>query len=194
MPIKRTCLLNRKVDFRDAKLFIIATEGEKTEKQYFNVFENPKIRVVVIPSEGGKSAPKHALEQLDDIKNLYDFGEGDELWLMIDTDRWGAAALSTVCQGAIQKSFQLAVSNPCFELWLYLHFNDVTGSNHKCHDLEKLLRQHLGSYNKSNLNTEAFKSTIENAVKRAKGLHTNKGERWSSSTGTHVYKVVEKLM
>jgi hypothetical protein len=194
MPIKRTRLLNRKVDFRDAKLFIIATEGEKTEKQYFNIFENPKIRVVVIPSEGGRSAPKHALERLDDIKNLYDFGEGDELWLMIDTDRWGAAALSTVCQGAIQKSFQLAVSNPCFELWLYLHFNDVAGSTHKCRELEKLLRQHLGSYNKSNLDPEAFKLTIQDAVKRAKSLHTNKHERWSSSTGTHVYKVVEKLM
>lgn len=194
MPIKRTRLLDRKVDFRDAKLFIIATEGEKTEKQYFNIFENPRIRVVVIPSEGGKSAPKYALERLDDIKNLYDFGEGDELWLMIDTDRWGAAALSTVCQGAIQKSFQLAVRNPCFELWLYLHFNDVEGSNHKCRDLEKLLRQHLGSYNKSNLNAEVFKSNIHSAVKRAKSLHVNKSERWPLSTGTHGYKVVEKLM
>jgi hypothetical protein len=194
MPIKRTRLLNRKVDVRDAKLFIIATEGEKTEKQYFDIFENPKIRVVVIPSEGGKSAPKYVLERLDSIKNLYDFGEGDELWLMIDTDRWGAAALSEVCQGAIQKSFQLAVSNPCFELWLYLHFNDVLGSNHQCRELEKLLRQHLGSYNKANLDTEAFKPHIQNAVKRAKSLHTNKRERWSSSTGTHVYKVVEKLM
>jgi hypothetical protein len=194
MPIKRTRLLNRKVDVRDARLFIIATEGEKTEKQYFDIFENPKVRVVVIPSEGGKSAPKYVLERLDSIKNLYDFGEGDELWLMIDTDRWGTAALSEVCQGASQKSFQLAVSNPCFELWLYLHFDDATGSNHTCRELERLLRQHLGSYNKANLNIEVFKPNIQNAVKRAKSLHTSKRERWSLSTGTHVYKVVEKLM
>lgn len=194
MPIQRTRLLNRKVDVRDAKLFIIATEGEKTERQYFDIFENPKIRVVVIPSQGGKSAPKYVLERLDSIKNIYDFGEGDELWLMIDTDRWGAAALSEVCQGALQKSFQLAVSNRCFELWLYLHFNDVAGSTYTCRELEKLLRQHLGSYNKSNLNTEVFKPNIQNAIKRAKSLHTNRRERWSLSIGTHIYKVVEKLI
>jgi hypothetical protein len=37
--INRTKLLDRKHDYRSAKLFIIATEGKETEKQYFENFQ-----------------------------------------------------------------------------------------------------------------------------------------------------------
>jgi hypothetical protein len=35
--INRTKLLDRRQDRRDARLFVIATEGKETEKQYFNM-------------------------------------------------------------------------------------------------------------------------------------------------------------
>jgi hypothetical protein len=40
MPIRRTKLLDRTINVRDAVLCVIATEGEYTEKQYFSVFAN----------------------------------------------------------------------------------------------------------------------------------------------------------
>lgn len=58
--INRTKLLDRQHDRRDAKLFIIATEGEATEKQYFSLFQSTKIKVEVLATgDDHKSAPAY---------------------------------------------------------------------------------------------------------------------------------------
>jgi hypothetical protein len=48
MGINRTKLLDRQHDRRDARLFIIATEGAVTEKKYFQMFGNSRIKVEVL--------------------------------------------------------------------------------------------------------------------------------------------------
>ena len=53
---------------RDARLFVIATEGEKTEKQYFSLFRNRRCQVKIITSKEGRSAPKYIFEQLKKIQ------------------------------------------------------------------------------------------------------------------------------
>lgn len=194
MPLtNRKRLLDRTINNRDASLIIIATEGQKTEKQYFSIFRNPKINVVVIPTTDGKSAPNHVLSRLDIIKNDYELNDDDSLWLMIDIDRIRDEQRSQICQKALQKGFSLAISNPCFELWLYLHFVEIDDMNISCSQLEKKLRNFLGGYNKSKLDLEKYKGQIHFAVERAKSLDTNPSERWPNSIGTHVYKIVEML-
>jgi RloB-like protein len=195
MPLtSRTRLLDRKINNRDASLILIATEGQETEKQYFSIFRNPKVKVVVIPTTDGKSAPVHVLERLDFIKNQYDLAPDDLLWLMIDIDHNRSREVSRICKTAKQKGFKLAISNPCFEVWLYLHFSDVTNPICNCQEIENELRKILGSYNKSNLDLERYKDHIHLAIERAKALHLNPHERWPNSVGTHVYKVVERLV
>lgn len=196
MQTSRKKLLDRKVDVRDAALHIIATEGEKTEKQYFDLFENPRVRVVVLPTSKGdhRSAPRHVLERLVDFKEQYQIGKGDTLWLMVDVDRWPVGGLSDVCREARQKGIELAISNPCFELWLYLHHCDVDRSDKTCKQLKDRLRQQLGSYNSANLNLKVYEPLVPAAVERAKMLHTDPEERLPSFPGTHVYKVVERLL
>ncbi len=36
--------------FKDTKLIVVATEGQKTEKRYFDIFKTLKIQVRVIPA------------------------------------------------------------------------------------------------------------------------------------------------
>lgn len=57
--IKRTKLLDRHYRWRETKLFIIATEGELTEKQYFEMFKSSRIKIEVLSTDDGKSAPQH---------------------------------------------------------------------------------------------------------------------------------------
>ncbi len=195
MPLtNRKRLLDRTINNRDANLIIIATEGQETEKQYFSIFRNPKINIVVIPTTDGKSAPNHVLSRLDDIKNDYELNDDDSLWLMMDIDHVRDEQRSQICQKALQKGFNLAISNPCFELWLYLHFVEIDDMNISCSQLEKKLRKILGSYNKSKLDLEKYKGQIHSAVERARSLDKNLSERWPNSIGTHVYKIVEKLV
>ncbi len=195
MRLSRTRLLDRAVNVRDAALCVIATEGEKTEAQYFSLFESPSIKVKTLPTqEDHHSAPHHVLNRLEQFKQDHDLGAEDTLWLMIDVDHRRAEELSRICREAVQKGFQLAVSNPCFELWLHLHFADAPASVSRCKEVEASLRQQLGGYRKNHLDLETYRPGITEAIQRARALHTNTNERWPTALGTHVYRVVETLL
>ncbi|WP_293146414.1 MULTISPECIES: RloB family protein [unclassified Microcoleus] len=193
--IKRTKLLDRQQDRRDAKLFIVATEGKETEKQYFRIFNSSRIKVEILATtEDGKSSPEYVLERLDIFKERYDLDEDDMLWLVSDVDRWGAKKLSSVCSQARQKGYNLAISNPCFEVWLTLHFEELNTQDRTCDNFKARLRTILGSYNGSNLDISAYQQNIENAVNRAKNLHQISQQDWPPTLGTHVYRLVEILL
>lgn len=178
---------------RDTRLFIVATEGEKTEKQYFEMFRSSKIQVKVIPTESGQSSPDYVLKRLVQYCQDFQIGKDDELWFVSDVDRWRDEKLSQICQMASQKGFEVAISNPCFEVWLILHFVELPTHFDKCSQVVDFLRNQLGGYSK-NIQPDRFHPYIPDAVERAKRLHTNPGERWPTQTGSHVYKLVEKLI
>ena len=187
--------------FRDTRLIVIATEGAVTEKQYFAMFRNSRVQVRVLPTErdpqspkAGYSAPKHVLRRLSEYKKEFELGRDDQLWLMIDVDRWPVAQLAEVAQGALQKSCQLAVSNPAFELWLHMHHADVDPDRgYTAGELESMLRSLLGGFNKAKLREEDFRDGIEDAIARAENLDASPGERWPNATGTHVYRTVKAI-
>ena len=193
--INRTKLLDREHDRRSAKLFVIATEGKDTEKQYFEMFGNRKVKVEILATgDDNKSAPEYVLERLDKFKDLYGFSEDDELWLVLDVDRWVKKdQLIAVCPQAKQKGYQLAISNPCFEIWLCLHFGDLLPKDRTCKDFEIRLRNILGSYNKSNLDVCVYKPNVKNAIERSRSLDLNLNGYWTSQLGTRVYKLVESI-
>jgi hypothetical protein len=180
---------------RDTRLIIIAAEGEKTETQYFSMFRNLRVQVKVLHTEGGHSSPKHVFERLAEYKKTYDVKGDDELWLVIDVDRWTQKMLSDIAAGCLQKGFGLAVSNPCFEIWLYLHCGDIaTGSTLTTQQLEQMLKDTLGSFNKVNLDLDQYRDHVQEAVDRAVALDTTPDERWPSTAGTHVYKVTKAIL
>lgn len=69
MGINRTKLLDRQHDRRDARLFVIATEGAATEKQYFEMFGSSRIKVKVLETgSDNQSAPQYVLDRLNSFK------------------------------------------------------------------------------------------------------------------------------
>jgi hypothetical protein len=192
--INRTKLLDREHDRRDARLFVIATEGAVTEKQYFSLFQSSRVKIEILAAGDNKSAPEYVLKRLDVFREQYDLNEEDMLWLVIDVDRWGDKKLSTVCRAAKQKSFSLAVSNPCFEVWLCLHFLEELDPRDKtCRHFEQRLKNILDEYNKSNLDISQYEPQVSAAIERAKKLHPEPQQNWPPTIGTHVYRLVEAL-
>lgn len=66
---------------RDARLLVIATEGSDTEPLYFNAIDeklgDSRVRLHVIPSDGGKSSPRHIFDNIDNYAATYEIGTGD---------------------------------------------------------------------------------------------------------------------
>ncbi|MEO7331717.1 MAG: RloB family protein [Minicystis sp.] len=201
--IRRTGLVDRRIQHRDATIFVLATEGTETERQYFlglqarGIIDRSRIHLEVIatPREDTTSAPKHVLARLADFATRYRLIEGmDELWLVIDVDRWPEQQLSEVAQEASQKRFSLAVSNPCFELWLLLHLRSEVAEIRCCDDCAFALRATLGAYNKSRLDMDQFpRALVESALQRAAAVD-DAGERWPTTTGSHVHRLVRRLL
>lgn len=194
--IKRTKLLDRDHDRRDARLFIIATEDKYAGEQYFcGLFASSRVKVRVLATgDDNDSAPEHVIARLDEFQQKYEIGDGDMLWLVVDVDNWGDQKLSRICRAAKQKGYKLGISNPCFEVWLLLHISDLDSQDKTCKDFEKRIRSILGSYNKSNLDLPRYKTNIINAIDRAKALHPDPTQYWPPEIGTHVHRLVEILI
>jgi len=195
---RRKRRLVRPPAYRDANLIIIATEGELTEKVYFEHLWGRErgVQVRILPTEEGRSAPRHVLSRLTKYKSENEIGKGDELWLMIDKDRWDDKQLVEVASQTRARRFSLAVSTPCFELWLYLHLGDPADEMREkpCPFFASLIRGILGSFDPANLNMAHFESNLDAAIRRARSLDEHPDERWPNSLGTRVYRVVESIL
>lgn len=117
---------------KDGRRLLIACEDENASPQYFDFLRLPRVEVRVVPSEGGRSAAKHILDNL--VK--HDDGDFDERWLVLDVDRYDRgnqkSAFVATLQAARASGIRVALSKPCFEVWLLLHHVDET-------DLQRLM-------------------------------------------------------
>ncbi|MDY0289165.1 MAG: RloB family protein [Sphaerochaeta sp.] len=184
--------------FRDAFLCFIACEGSKTEAQYFafSFLQHPRVKLKVIPSENGHSAPVYVLDGLKNAVKNYDIRKGDSLWLVIDRDRWHyTTQLKTVAHESIQrKPIRLVVSSPCFELWLYLHVAEMpTEAILTSEDMETKIRKVLGSYNKSNLQEEDYRDRVQLAIERSEKSCIGSDEL-PINPGTAVHELVKTIL
>jgi len=203
---------NRITGIRDPSLIVIATEGEKTEQQYFEGLKqkcadnSSKIKLEILePRIQGNSSPKYVLEQLNEYKKAYGLNVNDELCMLIDRDKqsWTEAELSTVAKQCAQKQYLLALSNPAFELWLLLHLKDLDTYSvedkvklleNKNKHLKKELRNLLGEFNPSNLKFDDFWNDTHLAIQRAERLDTVPQDRWPNELGSRVYLLIKKVI
>jgi hypothetical protein len=187
--------LDRAINVRDASLFVIATEGAKTEPAYFEAFRSPRVHVEILPTtEDNRSAPKHVVERLRAFERKFQLGKGDELWAVVDYDRWGEAQLSEIAAQAAGGAFGLAVSRPCFEFWLWLHLDDWTQPEPPTATrLESALRARLGEWQKARPDVARFMAGVEDAIRRAVALEGSGANRWPQAAGSHVHKLAQGL-
>lgn len=202
--------LSRVKPYRDARSIIIATEGEATEPLYFEElaqndrFRHPSIEIKVLPTKHGRSAPRHVIRRLDEIRRQHGIYEGDELWLVIDKDRWGDAQLSQIAQLASQKDYKIADSNPCFELWLVLHFKSLFELDDyiceaeaiKCSDVTNWLKEEEcdPSFNKAEYETSKYYDRIRTGIKNARQTDIRSDDRFLNQIGSRVYRLVESII
>lgn len=206
MSTVRRKLLDRRVNDRDAAIYYLASEDTYAADLYFRalqfngVIDRSRIKLVVLPSTGGQSAPKQLVSRLDDVRNGLDTKlPQDEFWLLPDIDHHREKELSEVATLAAQKGYSVAASNPCFEVWLILHeTHDLTdlvtrnASMSAAAACEKKLRVLIGHYNKRALEPSRYTADkLSAAEERAQKI--DNGERWPTEVGTHVHRLTMRL-
>ena len=127
----------------------------------------------MVPTEDGTCSSQDVLRRLLEIQHE----EDDQLWLLLDTDHYTTGThlrtFTETLRDARQNGVEVALSRPCFELWLLLHHADEHGVRllPDASAVEKALRDQLGSYNKTNLNSEHFPlKSVRLACERASRL------------------------
>lgn len=184
------------LDYRP--LIIIATEGKKTEPSYFKmaIFKPPGTPVHVVTLETrASSSPSAVLSRINRYIREYGITSKDVAWLVMDKDNWKDTHLDQLYLWSKSQSNRgLAVSNPQFEYWLLLHFEDGNDVHNKTECLNKL-KCHCPNYNKSNIPVDKFKlSNVKKAIQRAKSKDNPPCVKWPTTTGTTVYRLVERII
>lgn len=212
----RTALINRKTNTRDPKIYVIVPEGAATERAYFEAFvpapaarapfKPSPVVVKVLPPLDHHSSPRDLLKTVRAFVREQKLDLRDEVWLVFDVDRWPLQALAKVCGAARRGGFRVAVSNPCFEVWLCLHLAACrdeaiahAAQNHGVgrspgRNLKNLLRETLGSYNEARPDPAAFHPHLERAIERARARDDPAQQHWPPAAGSRVYELVESLM
>ena len=91
-------------------------------------------------------------------------GIWDEAWLIVDKDQWTDAQLMQLHEWARKGDNQgFALSNPKFEYWLLLHFEDGIGIS-SAQDCTARLKEHLPEFDKGFDVRKITRDKIVNAV------------------------------
>jgi hypothetical protein len=177
-------------------LFVIGVEGRKTEPAYFAIFNDDRTNVMLkcVPGKDGNSPPQ-VLKRMRSVLAKEKLHKGDETWLVVHRDHWTDEQLQEAHSWACESpAHGFAVSNPKFEYWLLLHFDD--GHNiTNVRTCDERLERHLPGYGKS---LDARRITYEMillAVQRAKKRDNPPCTDWPRSPGgTTVNILVDRIL
>ena len=189
---------------------VIATEGEKTEPDYFAYLERkyPDINLIVVPANDGHSQPRQVLDKILCKKQEFE-KEGKksyQYWIVFDHDARPRTHLESVMQDAIDNQISVADSNPCFEAWLIQHFSslaDIVELSHIKHvrRCAYVIKEHLKQpefdpeYSKGSLDSDLYMPKVKCAIQNAgfDEVATSDLDKFCY-TGSRVHKLVTVIL
>lgn len=189
----------------ERKYFLIVSEGERTEPNYFNYFKNflPKhlVETVDVHGEGDNTINivRKAISLRDIREKSVSLPKYDEVWAVFDKDDFPANRFNSAVRLAAQFNIESGHSNQSFELWYVLHFQFLQNSLHRS-DYIRTLSNILGfKYEKNDLNVIKVlfdKGNVRQAIEWAKELEKNctGATPANSCPTTRVYLLVKRLL
>jgi hypothetical protein len=133
-----------------------------------------------------KNAAKKDAKSRRDDNLLY-----DDIWCVFDIDEH--PAVPDAKQQARDNEIELAISNPCFELWILLHFRDRRAHTDRA-VVQRECSKYLPDYEKA-VPFAKLHPYYDDAVQRAVALDAwqqSRG-RGGSNPSTGVHKLTEKI-
>lgn len=175
--IPRRRLFERQEAFRDAKSLYIFCEGKKTEPQYFWYFKEIDSRIniqIIAPEETENNSPtglykkaeRLLIKSAENPNSTIELLPNDEVWFVIDTDKWGDK-IGELRQLCLVQDWHVVQSNPCFEVWLYYHKQDIF-PNFEGMEFAQNWKSFVNHIFKGGFNSSKHPIHISTAIKNAK--------------------------
>jgi hypothetical protein len=199
MARSRDSLQRRRPHRQPKPRFLIVCEGKVTEPRYFKDVQHAERSLIDLQIEPG-GTPRTLVERAVKLKReadrkarkLKDDNQKyEEVWCVFDIDEH--PLVPEAKDRAKANGIEMAISNPCFELWALLHFQDQSAHIERGR-VQHVCRQLMPGYEKR-LNYETLRPKYSDALRRAHDL-----ERWHDSRGTAganpstaVYKLVGRI-
>jgi hypothetical protein len=177
------------------KIFHMFTEGNRTEACYFDILRAVADQVTIksYPSNH-KSDPTQVLAKAQKFIKESGLQHNEYVWIVVDVDNRAASLFAPL--HAWEKTdprFGLAMSNPNFEYWLLLHYDD----GHKVADrksCQKRLREHLPHFEKNQLTMDSINiKRVVKACERAEARERQCENIYKDSYST-VYLPVKQML
>ncbi len=153
----------------------IFCEGKRTEPEYLDALKRlPAARDLAavdlrVATAYGGTVPKTLISVAIEARRRADEekAEIDEFWYVFDVEApQNHPDLKESVERARQNDIELAISNPCFELWLVLHFQDhARWSNN---DAVQRLRRKLDGSTDKGIDAARYMPHLGEAVRRAR--------------------------
>lgn len=129
--------------------------------------------------------------KMDQRKNKNSYSENDQIWVMFDVDDNN---INTAIKMAEDNDIPYVFSNPCFELWALLHFNDQDAPI-TTKDCQSKLRKVMPDYSSRNkiFDYDALRQRYGDARERALRLCDRRQEEGTlrGNPSTNVVNLLE---
>jgi hypothetical protein len=177
-------------------LLLIVCEGASTEPSYFGELKR-RARLLSIDIEVREGRGGSTLSIVEYARQLARRDEYDEIWCVIDTEILATnAAFAPAVAAAERSRIRLAVSNPAFEYWYLLHFEETDRGFASVNQLIGYLKTVcLPDYVKRAGYTPPIFDQTDVAVRRAKRLlrrHATQADPFPHPSTT-VYELVKRF-
>lgn len=119
----------------------------------------------------------------------------DEVWCVTDVDHYEreGGKVTRAMNLAAKAGIHLAVSNPCFEIWLLLHRESCATPCENCTAVLRKLRRRLPAYDKTRLKFVDFAHGLDEALTRAERLEPT-GRDHARNPSTSVWRLVKAIL
>ena len=167
MKGKNTSLVRKPGAAVEAQTVAIVCEGKVTERVYFEgIRRDLRLPTTRLKVTGIGSDPLHVVNAANDLAGAF-----DQVWAVFDVE---APKPHTRLNAALERAGSLnvrcAVSNPCFEFWLLLHFQDWTAYLDNAGAREKIKKCPC-QYSDKDFDFASTWLTHQKAIDRAVKLH-----------------------
>lgn len=162
------------------KRVLIITEGKKTEMQYFDTLKRRFGLTGVQPYHPNCVDPDSLVDfAIERKRTMQSTGQEpfDEIWIVCDTEGRHSIyrkKLPGAKEKAKRNGIHFAVSCPCFEFWLLLHYVYTTAELPDADAACKALRKHWRNYGKAVPPPSDLMDKVYDAVKRARRIRNDK--------------------